>query len=448
MIVPMKKAFLLVRSKDAAEAVRTLRSLGLVHVENQETPHGVDIAELREDAALASGALTILSGPDFTGKKCFEDGVIVKDWKAAAQHVIDSWKRLDQLEDYSRRLRSTMGEWEKWGHFDPASVTALDEKGVHVRLYEIPVAELKQLPPEAVVKRIFTAHGVAGCAIITRDSLKIPFKEVELPKASLEDMRRRLNEDLRTIQAIKANMLRHLCYRETFKRIRTALEHELELHEAVRGMGQSGEIAYLAGYVPLDRVKRLQDEAARQRWGIMIQDPSEEDTVPTLVRNPRWVALIEPVFKMLEIVPGYRELDISLFFLLFFSVFFGMLIGDAGYGAIYFCLTLFAQKKFGAKMKDKSVFILLYVLSLAAVVWGLLSGTIFGQEWLTGTVKPLVPALRNDVKLQAFCFFLGALQLSIAHGWRALLKFPALQALADVGWIVVLWGVFFLAKVP
>jgi V/A-type H+/Na+-transporting ATPase subunit I len=35
-------------------------------------------------------------------------------------------------------------------------------------------------------------------------------------------------------------------------------------------------------------------------------------------------------------VPGYKELDISLVFLCFFTVFFAMIIGDAAYGSIFF----------------------------------------------------------------------------------------------------------------
>jgi V/A-type H+-transporting ATPase subunit I len=36
--------------------------------------------------------------------------------------------------------------------------------------------------------------------------------------------------------------------------------------------------------------------------------------------------------------------------------------------------------------------------------------------------------------------------LSLAHGWRAIVKFPDLSALADAGWIMVLWAAFFLAR--
>jgi V/A-type H+-transporting ATPase subunit I len=48
--------------------------------------------------------------------------------------------------------------------------------------------------------------------------------------------------------------------------------------------------------------------------------------------------------------------------------------------------------------------------------------------------------------METFCFFLGALHLSIAHSWQAYLKIPSLKALADAGWICILWAAFFLAR--
>jgi len=123
-----------------------------------------------------------------------------------------------------------------------------------------------------------------------------------------------------------------------------------------------------------------------------------------------------------------------------------MLIGDAGYGAVFFILTLAAQMKFGSRVSNKAPFILFYILSSFAILWGVLSGTFFGQEWLMPSVRPMVPALRNDKSLQAICFFIGALHLTIGHLWRAILKWPSLEFLSDAGWATILWGGFYLAK--
>jgi V/A-type H+-transporting ATPase subunit I len=157
--------------------------------------------------------------------------------------------------------------------------------------------------------------------------------------------------------------------------------------------------------------------------------------------------MIKPVIELLGITPGYRELDVSTLFLIFFGIFFGILIGDAGYGLVYILVTLGLQKMMKLNTEMKTIVSLFYLLGSCAIIWGVLTGTFFGQGWLLNLgYKPLVPQLNDANFMQTFCFFLGTLHLSIAHSWRAYLKFPSLKALADVGWICILWTAFFLAR--
>jgi V/A-type H+-transporting ATPase subunit I len=123
------------------------------------------------------------------------------------------------------------------------------------------------------------------------------------------------------------------------------------------------------------------------------------------------------------------------------------LIGDAGYGLAYLGLTYWLQKKKGKAVANKNIFFLGYLLSSCAIIWGALSGTFFGQEWLTTrNIKPLLPALNDPAAMQNICFLLGAIHLTVAHAWRACVKFPQQNFLADVGWIAVLWSGYFLAR--
>jgi len=179
----------------------------------------------------------------------------------------------------------------------------------------------------------------------------------------------------------------------------------------------------------------------------MITDPAAEDNVPTLLRNPSWVTMIKPVLGLLGLTPGYRELDVSMLFLIFFSIFFGILIGDAGYGLVYILITFGLQKMMKPDAEMKTTLSLFYLLGSCAIIWGILTGTFFGQGWLrTLGFTPLVPQLNDASVMGTFCFLLGALHLSIAHSWRAILKFPSITALADVGYICILWTAFFLAR--
>jgi len=447
MIVPMKKITVLVQEKDANSAVENLRKLGVVHVEHVQAPQAEAVRILRDDIALIDAALSILSEEKFVKAAGDTPQETPKDWKFTTRHIVDLSKRLDQLKEYSRLLKNRIAEWEHWGDFNPDSIRRLAEKNIFIALYQIPLKELNSIPAGAIVKTIFTSTGLAHCMVISREKIELPFKEVNLPKLGLAKMRERLYEDGRMMEIIQDDICKYTAYRKNLEDVKESLEKELEFNEALFGMGKQGAIAYLAGFAPVDTVGVLKQQAQQEHWGLMIREPSEEDNVPTLLKNPRWITLIKPVLNLLGILPGYRELDVSLPFLVFFSVFFGILIGDAGYGLSYLLLTLWFQKKRASSPKNNSVFLLLYLLSSCAIVWGVLTGTFFGQSWLLKRgIRPLVPQLNDPVTMQGFCFFLGALHLSLAHCWRGLLKLPSLAALADVGWISILWAAFFLAR--
>ena len=446
MIVPMKKITVIVQEKDVDPTVARLRTLGLLHVEHQRQPCGKDISQLQDDITLTNQVIGILSAAEFRkpeAKSSKEPG----DWKFTAHHIVDMHKRIEQLKEYSLTLKNSIGLWQAWGDFEPQEIKNLSERGIYVRFYQIPVKEIKNLPPDIILKKISLVGRVANCVIISRKKLEILFKELSLPKISLEKIQSRLREDTQVIQTITDEIRKHTSFLESFLRTKKLLAKELEFWQAKVGMGQAGTIMYLSGYAPYDSVNLFLEAAKREKWGILVNEPSEEDNVPTLIRNPAWVSIIRPVFKLLEVIPGYRELDISPLFLLFLSLFFGMIIGDAGYGVTYFLLAFWLQKKFAKKITDTRIFFLIYVFSACAIFWGLLTGTVFGQEWyLKAGLKPFIPILNDTKFLQAFCFFLGAFHLTLAHCWQAARKTPSLTALADIGWIFVLWAAFFLAK--
>lgn len=447
MIVSMKKIAVIIQGKDALEALQRLRLLGVVHVEHQRPPQNKEINALQEDNALINEAIRILSAPEFSGVRAGREEKKSYDWKVCARHIVDSYKRLDQLQEYSFTLLRRIAEWEPWGDFNPQDITALAKKDIFIRLYQIPAKEIKNVPASAIVKTVYTRGGLAYCAVITRQKIDIPFKEVALPKMNPSMYVKRLNTDAALKETIKKDIMEHARFLPDIIRFAKTLSKEVEFAQALGGMGQQGSLTYLTGYVPVSATGLLETTARQAHWGLLITEPASDDMVPTLLRNPRWVALVEPVFKFVEIIPGYTELDISFWFLIFFSIFFGMLIGDAGVGLVFVILTAIAQRKARKKGAKTSIFILFHILSLCAIIWGVLTGTFFGQEWLPKWVKPLVPALRNDKTVQTLCFLLGVVHLTIAHSWRAILKFPALAALAEVGWISILWAGFFLARV-
>ena len=448
MIIPMKKIAVIMQAKDAHQAVKILRSLGILHVEHQQAHIGKDIRLLQDDLTLINQALEIISEEEFV-EKCKAEDIEKRlpDWKSTARHIVELWKRLDHLREYSKALAQQLNEWRMWGDFDSQDILSLAQKNIQVKLLRIPQKEMSKLPQGVIIEKIAQEAGSVYCAVITQEKIDLPFKELEPPRMRLSEMKRRLSEDKKIIEETLGQLNSFLCHKNRLIEIKRSLEKEIEFNEALSGMGRSQTLTYLVGYAPAEIQGELENLAKKEKWGILVTEPSAEDNVPVLLRNPKWVSIINPIFKLMNVVPGYREFDVSLLFLLFLSLFFGMIIGDAGYGAVYFLLTFFAQRKFGGKVKDKSVFFLFYLFSFCAIVWGLLTGTLFGQFWYQSQgFKAFAPILNEAKFLMSFCFFLGALQLSLAHGWQAIIKFPSLKALADVGFICLLWVGFFLAK--
>jgi len=447
MIVSMKKVAVITQAKDSLVTLNKLRSMGVLHVEHEQPPKGKNITLLHEEIALFNQALSILSGIKIEPKNAPLDKEVPVG-QAIARHIVDLYKRKEQLTEYLRTLSIRIKQYEEWGDFEPQSFTELAARGIFAGLYQMPLKQLKQLDDDIAVSKLSVKGGIANCFLVSRKKIEIGLKEIPLSPMGLAEMRKRREKDSQAIWNIEQQLVGQVSYQAGLNKVKSGLEKELEFQEALAGMGQTDALAYISGYIPFDSVEKLIRLARQEQWALRIDEPGQDDNIPVLLRNPAWVEIISPLFKFLEILPGYHELDISLTFLIFFSLFFGILIGDAGYGAVYFLITFFIHQRVRKNTKKTSVFFLFYILSFCAIIWGLCTGTFFGQGWvLKAGYKPLIPALNDEKAVQRLCFFIGAVHLSIAHIWRAVLKAPALTALADLGWTFVLWACFFIARV-
>jgi V/A-type H+-transporting ATPase subunit I len=153
-------------------------------------------------------------------------------------------------------------------------------------------------------------------------------------------------------------------------------------------------------------------------------------------------------------LPGYHEMDVSFVFLAFFSVFYAMIIGDAGYGLIFIGATIFAR----IKMKDAPAapFFLFGLLSVTTLIWGIITGTWFGSQAIAELpflqpfiIENMYSFNNSDAATQfmkQFAFILGATQLIIGRLLAISRKLKTPHFLADVGWILITIFMYFLAE--
>ncbi len=439
MIVTMKKISVIVQPKDIDPTLKNLAKLGALHIEHQKLPMNEDIAFLKEKYDSLSGAIGMLPDSDAVAETHDRPKELIHD-------VVALVDKKEMLAKGIKNIKKNIGLWEEWGDFSPEIIYELEEKHVSVRLCKLSKKDLGSVPDGVAVEELFRKGNIFYCALVSREKIDLPFDVIKLPEQGLQDMRVSSERETKKLAETERTLTDMSKYKTALLSYKKKLSSIIEFKKAAEGRGDFEKLSYLIGYCPLDKVKSLEKIAESEKWGLIVEDPSEDDNVPTLIRNPRWIEIIRPVFKMIGTIPGYKEVDISLWFLLFFSVFFGMLVGDAGYGLVFFIATLFCNIKFAKKVKNKSIFFLIYVLSICAIIWGLLTGTFFGQAWLPQRVTPLLPLLRESAVVQALCFFIGSLHLSIAHLWKFIRKMPSVKAFSEVGWICMLWLAYFIAK--
>lgn len=153
------------------------------------------------------------------------------------------------------------------------------------------------------------------------------------------------------------------------------LEEELEKASAPLNFA-TGEKSFIAeGWVPKETLGPLQEALDDEIDAIHLEeDDDPEETPPVEYENPGPVANFESLTELVS-VPRYNELDPTFLLFLTFPLFFGFMIGDAGYG-----LTSALVFYGGMRMYPdaKPLFKALMMCSAMTLIFGLIFGDAFG----------------------------------------------------------------------
>ena len=448
MIVPMKKVTLLVLKKYEVETIGKLKKLGVMHIENTTLKDSKDRTASTADLSAMekiANTLMLYKGSYDHDKAVSEFGSGEGVFERISA-VLDENEKLNQKrEELQRDIQSLT----LWGNFRREDLDDLQRSGLYVYLCVAQDARLKAMQQSfenCVFEIISAVRGQNAFVVISPDEIaakELPLASLPRSKASLPELK---NELKKTVRALKINhqiLLRGGKALPLMQKYMDSQKEKIEFMQARDSMKDYGEISVLQGFVPAPDMDELQKTAADSGWGLWAQDAdAAQDAVPTLLKTPKWVKMIKPLFDFLAISPGYDELDVSGAVMIFFTLFFGILIGDAGYGAIFFIISLTGFLKNKNNPASKAVFKLVLMLSTAAIAWGAMTGNYFGVSF------PGIPALTDakvkDQNTQLVCFFLGFVQICVGHFWRAIINCKWRNVGAQLGWVLVMMGNFIL----
>jgi len=432
-----------------------LGRLGLLHIVPFQPPRDKSIELISAHLHDAEKALSILDRHSVDQAVVAGKPAEQNDAEKCIRQVLETDDKLVKLQQTKRNLEVELAWFSQWGNVAPSTFTELRAHGVYLRLYEATGKELKKLNDRGDVHVVGEANGLLQLALITDQADEtLPFTEVKVPEKDRSAIENALAE---TTSGIESNERQLIALAAEKTSLQEAQKHWIQrlelLHVQYGGESLEGQVNYWKGYIPEKQMDALIEAADQNGWGYLIEDTTDEDAeeVPTLIYTSRWGQRIRPVMNFMGLVPGYHELDVSQVFMLFFTFFTGILVGDAGYGLVFLLLTLLAHKKAGFAKKVE--FQLMYTLSVSILFWGVLTGTYFGSETVANI--PFLAKLRVDklasfggdnVFVQRFMFFVGAIHLTVGHLQQAIRYINSLKALAQLGWIAITWGLFFIVN--
>lgn len=447
MIEKMKAVCIVAQDSHKEELLTTLRDLGILHIAEKQAADADVLKrfsmlshlslELKDYAKEENGETTTLSDEQF--EQMYQNTV-----RALEQMAIIKEKRTDLVLEAERI--------KMWGDFDAQMVKRLcDQLDLH--FYRMEKREYKRIKQEAHIKwiRLSPVEKMETVAVFGRLDTSVRAMEFVIPPKGLSQLQEEIKNcdlQLSSCEAVLREAARHL---NSYAAQLLKTQNDAEYSSADRSLAYQNGLVWITGYIPDAEKEGFINAAKEHNWAWLINDVQQGDeNVPTKIRYNKLTALIKPVFDILGTVPGYAEYDISFWFLAFFTLFFAMIIGDAGYGLLFLIGTV------AVHIKNKhvtNVTLLFYLLSGATVVWGALTGTWFGLEGAMNIplLKSLViPSFANypeyfglsatttQNSVMKFCFSIGVIQLALACVMNIKRKICRhnLSWLSDLGWLL------------
>lgn len=426
-VVRMKKAYLLAHSGCQKEIVDTLQEQGLLHMVNlREQVEGTELEEalvdfqsnLKELDKLLNNvrfALDFLT-PFREGKSGSFGGLIKEkieierakfhaiEEKIDFQEVYEKCSRLDhrlnEVNNKLAHLRSLRQSLEPWISLDLGLGEIGETEATSIEIGFVPSSgfaplqsELAESVEESEIFVISEGREATNVLIIIHKSRaeeaqngliqygyhNVSFPDLKsTPKEEIERIIGQIEESKKEREELVLEAKSLLFLRSDLIVLSERLENERLKAEVQTSFAQTQETFMLEGWVAETDTRHLEDAVSSISDEIELTfiEVTKEDDPPIALNNKPILKPFEALTKLYG-MPDYGELDPTPFMAPFFFLFFGMCLGDFGYGVVLIALCLMMSKKLQVSENVKGFFHLIAYGGLASMIVGVLTGSYF-----------------------------------------------------------------------
>ncbi|MFZ0548333.1 MAG: V-type ATP synthase subunit I [Candidatus Promineifilaceae bacterium] len=228
-------------------------------------------------------------------------------------------------------------------------------------------AQVEKLLGQKDISRLRLPENVAG--IGPEEAVEAIRRQLEIIPKALTDIQ---SEITQLAQAWLPRLQSwHFCLRNRLEKLRI-----------LEKFGETEQTFVLVGWTPQAKVEMIREKLNEASEGKVVVDSlpfrdEDYELAPVVLQNPAPARPFESLTLLLNL-PRYQGIDPTLLMAVFLPIFFGMILGDAGYGLVLLLICFYGLHRFKAEGTLRNLIKVLAIGSVWSVVFGLLYGEIFG----------------------------------------------------------------------
>lgn len=456
MIVPMLKLSLLVFHEDYQQFLEKLRDMGVVHI-NANVERSATDELLQEKLRLAKRIDELIRAIDAYPVKNenVEPAQVLLGGEELMNQVEANFKSLELSDGERQSLQKDLSLYAPWGEIPVERIAKLKDSGWNMQFYSIPERMFNEEWVEQYnAVKVSTDRGnlyfvtiqpVGSNATPGIEQYLFPEKSEAELKAELKAIDKVCHDVDLYFASGKASIKAGL---KEYQQQIYGVTDMCKVQDATEAI-LDGKVKYVLGWIPEEKRDSIAAELDKCSVSYEFAQPTPDDDVPVQLRNNKFARLFEPITEMFAL-PKYDEIDSTPLFAPFFMLFFGLCLGDGGYGLIICLLGAIFMKKVPEKMRGMVKLIML--LGASTVVVGILTGAFFGMAldsvtwpWLKGVKEYFITAnnYKDDLggydPMMVFAVIIGLIQIffgMFVSAAKAIKQFGIKYAWSTLGWAI------------
>jgi V/A-type H+/Na+-transporting ATPase subunit I len=245
--------------------------------------------------------------------------------------------------------------------------------------------------------------------------------------AYLQERARDLGREIEAI-TVELDAMGHR-WTPIYRRVRDWIGERIALLVVTASVHQTRMCFFIRGWMPAEDVGKLRAQLDAS-FGLKVvleeKHVREEDLekAPVVLMNPPYFKPFE-LFGRLLPVPAYSSIDPTPFIGIFFPVFFGMILGDAGYGVLLAVLALVLRRRYRKNRDVADAAQIFLAASLYTIIFGVLYGEFFGDlgTMLFGMEPLLIERRTSIIPMLVFALSAGVVHVVLGLVLGAITSF-------------------------